>query len=123
MPRETLAPKHHRFDWLDRAACRTPDGKLDERFFPGHGKNVSAGAKRICNGLAVVKADADGEAVVTWGRRPCPVREQCLAWAMAEEKPGAGEDGRHGIWGGTTPAERHRLFLDQRNAKRRGEAA
>jgi WhiB family redox-sensing transcriptional regulator len=55
--------------WLDDAACRGMDAEL---FFPGRGE-PSAAAKAVC--------------------RPCPVRFDCLSYALNN-----GE--KHGIWGG-----------------------
>jgi WhiB family redox-sensing transcriptional regulator len=41
----------------------------------------------------------------------CPVRDQCLEWAIASRQ----EDG---IFGGLTPTERHRLRRRRRTAAR-----
>lgn len=74
--------------WHARAACRTPRarqlvaaGRAD--FFPERGRSTGA-ARTIC---------AD-----------CEVRDDCQRAALA--------DGRwlHGVWGGLTKAERHRLL-------------
>jgi WhiB family redox-sensing transcriptional regulator len=64
--------------WLDDAACRGMDAEL---FFPGRGE-PSAAAKAVC--------------------RPCPVRFDCLSYALNN-----GE--KHGIWGGLSERERRRL--------------
>lgn len=67
--------------WLALAVCGTID---PETFFPD-GKSGrfrisnTADAKRICNS--------------------CPVRTECLEYAIAEDLD-------HGIWGGTTPQDR-----------------
>lgn len=73
--------------WHDRAACATPAvakmiaaGRAD--FFP-HGRGAGV-ARDICAG--------------------CPVRVECLDWALDQ---GAW---LQGIFGGTTQAERHRLL-------------
>ena len=67
-------------NWRGRAACRTEDPDL---FFPigtsGPALMQTEQAKAVC--------------------RRCPVREQCLAWALD-----AGP--MDGIWGGTTEQER-----------------
>jgi WhiB family redox-sensing transcriptional regulator len=70
-------------DWRADSACRTADPDL---FFPVAGGTAAskqiAKAQRICAG--------------------CPVKEQCLDYAMSTHEPA-------GIWGGTTPDERVRV--------------
>lgn len=70
-------------DWQDDSACQADP----ELFFPtGTGaaaERQAAEAKRVCGG--------------------CPVREQCLQWALAE-----GED--FGVLGGLTHTERRRML-------------
>jgi WhiB family redox-sensing transcriptional regulator len=39
----------------------------------------------------------------------CTVRRQCLDYALDKEMT-VERRSRHGIWGGTTPDERHRVF-------------
>jgi WhiB family redox-sensing transcriptional regulator len=68
--------------WRNLALCRYEDPEL---FFP-------VGTLR--SGSALIQAD-EAKTVC----RRCPVREQCLAWALAAEPV-------EGIWGGTTEAER-----------------
>ena len=67
-------------EWRSAAACRSADPDL---FFPisasGPARQQTAEAKAIC---AI-----------------CPVRRQCLAFAVRTGQP-------HGIWGGTTEEER-----------------
>lgn len=71
-------------DWRHRAACVEEDPEL---FFPlgdtPAAKRQTAEAKFIC-----------------WSA--CPVRKECLAWAI---------DGRHedGVWGGLSELQRRRL--------------
>ena len=80
-------------DWRDDAACRDQDTAL---FFP-HNEDDAGAAKRIC---AV-----------------CPVRGDCLSWALATNQ-------RDGIWGGMTERERRReRRLRQAAARRAREAA
>jgi WhiB family transcriptional regulator, redox-sensing transcriptional regulator len=66
--------------WRSAAACQTADPEL---FFPisDSGKSLAqvAEAKAVCAG--------------------CPVRRECLAFALGTEQV-------HGIWGGTTARER-----------------
>jgi WhiB family transcriptional regulator, redox-sensing transcriptional regulator len=70
-------------DWRHKAECRTEDPEL---FFPigtsGPALAQIAEAKAVC--------------------RRCPVRRECLAWALA-----SGQDA--GIWGGLTEDERRAL--------------
>jgi len=64
--------------WMDRALCRGKDQGL---FFPSVGAS-STKARAICS--------------------MCPVGEQCLAYALADNE-------LSGVWGGTTTQERRRL--------------
>lgn len=70
-------------DWRDRAACRDEDPEL---FFP------------IGDGVAA--QDQVGRAKAVCAR--CPVRQQCLQFALS-----TGQDA--GIWGGLTAEERRDL--------------
>jgi WhiB family redox-sensing transcriptional regulator len=74
--------------WRNDAACRDGDPDL---FFPdGDVRSARAKvkmAKLIC--------------------RSCPVSTTCLNWALA-----SGQE--HGIWGGLTEDERHRLYRRSR---------
>jgi WhiB family redox-sensing transcriptional regulator len=78
-------------DWLHRARCKDEDPEL---FFPlgttGPAAAQIAAAKTIC--------------------MHCPVRMECLEWAMA-----SGQD--CGVWGGMSEEERRAL----KRARRRGE--
>ncbi|WP_081241177.1 WhiB family transcriptional regulator [Streptomyces viridosporus] len=70
-------------NWRNRAACRTEDPDL---FFPigssGPALLQTEQAKAVC--------------------RRCPVREQCLQWAL--------DTGQSiGVWGGTSETERRAL--------------
>jgi len=65
-------------EFFKDALCPQTD---PEAFFPSKGGSTRD-AKRICKG--------------------CPVREQCLAWAL-------GENMRFGIWGGLSERERRKL--------------
>ena len=76
-------------DWRQASLCirESPDD-----FFPiGHGpaaKRQAERAKRVC---AV-----------------CPVRDQCLSWAL-------GNDIRHGVFGGLDEEERRALVVERRS--------
>ncbi|ROT29683.1 WhiB family transcriptional regulator [Micromonospora sp. HM5-17] len=70
-------------DWRHRAACRDTDPEL---FFPiSDTSSVADAAIRIC-------------------RTACPVRQECLTWALNN-----GE--QHGVWGGLTEGQRRRAQL------------
>jgi WhiB family transcriptional regulator, redox-sensing transcriptional regulator len=81
-------------NWRSLAACLSADPDL---FFPisstGPAERQIARAKVICAG--------------------CPVRKQCLEFALTHEQT-------YGIWGGTTPQDRQR---DRRRRRRRAAAA
>lgn len=77
-------------DWLDQARCA---GRPLEVFFP------TASAKETKNRAG------------TWTRARavcnlCPVRAECLAWAMKLE---TSDNLRFGMYGGLTPKQRRRL--------------
>ncbi|GAA2594205.1 WhiB family transcriptional regulator [Streptomyces coelicoflavus] len=81
-------------NWREHAACRTEDPDL---FFPigttGPAALQTEQAKAVC--------------------RTCPVREQCLRWAL--------DTGQTlGVWGGTSELERR--ALKRREAVRRRSA-
>lgn len=85
-------------DWRHKAACREEDPEL---FFPvgttGPALLQAAEAKKVC--------------------RRCPVREQCLEWALK-----TGQDA--GVWGGMSEDERRGLKRDRdRWTKRHGREA
>nr|WP_312882545.1 WhiB family transcriptional regulator [Micromonospora polyrhachis] len=75
-----MRPQGDDLDWRPNAACAQTDS---ETFFPvGWGRadrELAEQAKDIC--------------------RRCPVRDQCLTWAITHRQA-------HGIWGGLDPDER-----------------
>jgi len=76
--------------WRLHAACRD-DPAVRELFFPpqyGNDRPEVQAAKRIC--------------------RHCPVKRDCLAYALEQERV-LGEISRHGIFGELTPRERRNL--------------
>jgi WhiB family transcriptional regulator, redox-sensing transcriptional regulator len=108
-------------DWRHRAACRHtspavfhpgPPGSQPEPPAPGSGDpDPYAPAKRICH--------ANGG---------CPVRAQCLAWALGEDQDrGPGEDTGPrelwGVWGGLDPREREELLQRRRRPTPDAEAS
>ncbi|MCZ3387440.1 MAG: WhiB family transcriptional regulator [Actinomycetia bacterium] len=81
-------------NWDVEAGCQSIDPEV---FFPDRPADRAAAAKAICRG--------------------CPVRTQCLEFAI---------DARldHGVWGGLTGAERRSLRRSrQRRARRAATAA
>lgn len=84
----------HGDKWRINAACRTADPDL---FFP-NGET----------GRAVLAQEAEAKAVCG----PCPVREQCLNWAMTNGQ-------NTGVWGGMSPKERYNLRRQQARAEQR----
>ena len=78
-------------DFFDDAACRDADTTV---FFPAS-DNDAGPAKAIC--------------------ATCPVREECLEYAL-ETRPA------DGIWGGLTAIERHRLIRRRQKAERKRRA-
>jgi WhiB family transcriptional regulator, redox-sensing transcriptional regulator len=76
--------------WRDQAACAGSDTDL---FFPiGEDDDVAASAKAVC---AI-----------------CPVKDECLQYALATNQT-------DGVWGGLTGAERRRLRRRLRDRERR----
>ena len=74
------------WDWQIRAACRGMDASMF--FHPENERGSSRRrredkAKRVCS--------------------DCPVRRECLGWALSVHEP-------YGIWGGLSPTERDELF-------------
>ncbi|MFF7361262.1 WhiB family transcriptional regulator [Streptomyces sp. NPDC008125] len=82
-------------NWRTRAACREEDPDL---FFP-------IGS----TGPALVQTE-DAKAVC----RTCPVREQCLRWALDNNQDA-------GVWGGL--AEDERRALKRRDRRKAGQRA
>ena len=71
-------------DWRDNALCRKDENPED--WFPVGGGHLAKAAER--------------HATAVCGR--CPSRNPCLRWALETDQT-------HGIWGGTTEAERLHL--------------
>ncbi len=83
--------------WRDQAACADTPPAV---FYPDPADHVMAmAAKRVCAG--------------------CPVRQACLADVLSWERPSR----RHGIAGGRTPTERHRLVVARRREEQGGGVA
>jgi WhiB family redox-sensing transcriptional regulator len=81
---------HYATDWRGAGACLSADPEL---FFPIGSSGPTA--RQVSSALHVCAS--------------CPVRQQCLDFAMRMNEP-------EGIWGGTTPEERIRAR--RRNLRR-----
>lgn len=80
-------------DWRDDAECLKIDKPVAERvngFYPERSHAEAAKAKAVC--------------------KTCPVREACLAEAIANNE-------KFGIWGGMDTLERTKMARKQRNAR------
>jgi WhiB family transcriptional regulator, redox-sensing transcriptional regulator len=80
-------PDPHAVTWWDFAACLGTD---TDSFFPAKGQ-PSGAAKRLC--------------------ARCPVRAQCLEYALDYESTHLGAP--HGVWGGKSPQQRRKILLDR----------
>jgi len=84
-------PNIHELNWADDAACI--DAPNPDIFFPPRNKElykpIATEAKKYCLGV-------EGEIPA------CPVRKQCLWFAIESEE-------QHGIWGGMSHRERNAL--------------
>lgn len=76
-------------NWDDEAGCRGIDPDV---FFPDRPSDPALAAKAICRG--------------------CPVRTQCLEFALATRLD-------HGVWGGLTELERRSLRRSRQRRARR----
>lgn len=86
-------------DWVSKARCRGMDPNI---FMPEPGDST-AEIKEICNGKMYKRFNRDKQRNELVGEPPCPVRGQCLQYAM--ELPGKVV----GIFGGTSEKERRSL--------------
>lgn len=75
--------------WREKARC---SGEDTEIFYPIRDKDtyktVASQAKAMCFGPS--------------GKTPCPVRKECLWYALEDDE-------QHGIWGGLSHRERNAL--------------
>lgn len=82
--------------WRERAVCRTMDKDV---FFPPGDDVAEQHPDRINRRYAAPRR-------ICWGR--CPVRIECLDYAMNLERHRSTKD-RYGMFGGYAPPERARL--------------
>lgn len=84
MPLLSVAPST---DWQARGLCRDTDGDL---FFPpAHFEHKPEREARERQAKAICAQ--------------CPVRRECLDWALATREP-------HGVWGGHSELERKQIL-------------
>jgi len=92
--------------WVGKARCRGMDPNI---FMPDLGAPTEP-IKEICNGKQTRVFNRARQVYETVGDPPCPVRDECLAYAL--ELPGKVV----GIFGGTSEKERRALKSSMRNA-------
>lgn len=94
-------------NWITKARCRGMDPNI---FMPELGAPTEP-IKEICNGKQIRVFNRARQVFETVGDPPCPVREQCLNYAL--ELPGKVV----GIFGGTSEKERRAI----KSSMRKGE--
>ncbi|MFJ6667470.1 WhiB family transcriptional regulator [Streptomyces sp. NPDC091383] len=94
-------PKPTDRTWLKLAFCLAADVDPDT-FFPDQNLSGLSKAREIC--------------------KQCPVAQQCLAECLAAEG-GKTAASRHGVYAGTTPKQRERLYHQMRVRANRQAAA
>lgn len=84
-------------DWRQEAGCAGMPPKISDRlYYPlSEGKEATSVGLEICHSV-------------------CPVRETCLAWALATEK----RTNAHGIIGGLTSAQRKTIYRNEGRERR-----
>jgi WhiB family transcriptional regulator, redox-sensing transcriptional regulator len=95
-------------EWVGEAACAGTDTELFfiEPYDRGEAvKRRRRQAATLCNGSSWPGGSTP----------PCPVRRQCLEWAL--------EAGYPGYWGGTTKTERDAIRRDRAASARQGVTA
>jgi hypothetical protein len=99
-----MSPKHPR-EWEVDAACYREETAEVKRLLLSFGiKSMTElfYPPRIKSKYHVFANEAKKHCLGPNGRTPCPVRKQCLSWAIATEE-------EHGIWGGMSHRERNAL--------------
>jgi WhiB family transcriptional regulator, redox-sensing transcriptional regulator len=80
-------------DWQQRGLCRADDSEI---FFPpAHFEHKPEREAREAKAKAICTA--------------CPVRVECLTWALAVREP-------YGVWGGASEGERKQMLVGKRSA-------
>jgi hypothetical protein len=87
-------------EWLKDALCRGTDTRL---FFAETGDiHTQRQAVTFCNGTLTEIVDAKTGLSATTGQPGCPVRLQCLDYALSFPQ----DQDNHGVYGGTLPSQR-----------------
>lgn len=80
-------------DWQQHGLCRVEDATV---FFPpGHFEHKPEREAREAKAKAICAR--------------CPVRAQCLDWALTTREP-------HGVWGGLSESDRKQVLMGRRRA-------
>jgi hypothetical protein len=87
-------------EWLQEALCRGTDTRL---FFAENGDiHTQRQAVTFCNGTLTETVDPTSGLSATTGQPGCPVRLQCLDYALSFPQ----DQDNHGVYGGTLPSQR-----------------
>jgi hypothetical protein len=112
----TISDFYNKPSWMLEGNClglvdESEDGSI---MYPDRSNGDVAFAKSICNGAPAKPAKMKNGSVVVpaqRARRECPVKEECLEYALAH-----GE--RWGVWGGKSERERRYLQRARKKALR-----
>ena len=95
-------------EWLQQALCRGTDTRL---FFAETGDiHTQRQAVTFCNGTLAEVVDPTTGLSATTGTPGCPVRLQCLDYALSFPQ----DQDNHGVYGGTLPSQRVTIRSAQR---------
>ena len=87
-------------EWLQDALCKGTDTRL---FFAETGDiHTQRQAVTFCNGTLTETVDPKTGLSATTGQPGCPVRLQCLDYALSFPQ----DQDNHGVYGGTLPSQR-----------------
>lgn len=87
-------------DWQEHGLCRATDSAVF--FAPPHFEHKPEREAREAKAKAICVE--------------CPVRTQCLEWALAIREP-------HGVWGGLSETERRQILMGKRRHPFAGTAS
>jgi hypothetical protein len=96
-------------EWLHEALCKGTDTRL---FFAENGDiHTQRQAVTFCNGTLTEVVDPKSGLSATTGTPGCPVRLQCLDYALSFPQ----DQDNAGVYGGVLPSQRVILRTAQRN--------
>ena len=96
-------------EWLQQALCKGTDTRL---FFAENGDiHTQRQAVTFCNGTLTEVVDPKSGLSATTGTPGCPVRLQCLDYALSFPQ----DQDNSGVYGGVLPSQRVILRTAQRN--------